>query len=186
MVTTGNIMYITDFNSKLFLGVYLKSVSMWDGTVTWTVYNSSGRIAVQSTQTCLPGSEPARWEERGVPPLKPWEIFLDTATTPAVPREDAIFEYNTGIIVKMLKSQLLAFECKIIKGLLNLKFANLMNKMVKVALYDIRGRLLQSWNSVMVNNGSVELTMPLQAKGCVVLRVYAGSEMYQKKIMLVR
>jgi hypothetical protein len=234
MVTAGEKMYITDFNSKLFLGVYLKSLRAWDNTVSWTAYNSTGHIAVQCTQTHFPksgpssdtllpiiwgakytflekqgdlgglygfvdnrmsllalesdslsGAEAAKWADRGVPSLKPEDILLDTSQTPAVPKEDVIFEYNSGI-VNMLKSQFLAFECKIINRLLNLKFANLMNKAVRISLYDISGRLLQSWNSVMVNNGRVDLTIPLQVKGCVILRVYAGKEMYQKKIAIVR
>lgn len=234
MVTAGAKMYITDFNSKLFLGVYLKSLLEWDSKVAWTVYNSTGHIELQCNQTCspksgpssdsllpliwgskytflekqgdvgglygfvdsrmsllalesdvLPTAEAALLEDEGIPVLKPTEILLDTSKIPAVPKDDAIFEYNTRI-VNMLKQQFLAFECMIVNRLLRLTFDNLINRVIKISLYDIRGRLLQSWDNVMVRNGRVELSMPPQARGCVIIRVHAGTEMYQKKIVLAR
>lgn len=53
-VNSGNRKYITDLYGLGSFGIYLKSESVWDSTVTWTSYDEDGRIEFSYEQKIEP------------------------------------------------------------------------------------------------------------------------------------
>lgn len=53
-VNSGEKTYITDLDELGSFGIYMKSDSIWDSTVTWTSYDEEGRIAFTYEQTFEP------------------------------------------------------------------------------------------------------------------------------------
>jgi hypothetical protein len=53
-VVAGDDAYITDFNDKAFLGIYLKSTTAWDSSVTWKIFNAKGKEIYRCRQVYAP------------------------------------------------------------------------------------------------------------------------------------
>lgn len=237
-VVIGTEAYITDFNNKNYLGVYLKSATPWDSTIYWTVYNASGKIALSHSQKCSPQSDsltrsvlPLIWGAKyslvegtgnlgalygfvdrkmsllalekdtlcaaeallyalkGVPVLKQSEIVINPADVPAAPVENIIFEYSSGV-VKSIKENILSFVLSLKGRILSITFRSFKNGAVRVALYDLAGKQLASWNDLRVSGNTLTLELSRasigNARGCMVVRVYSGSEMFQKKLVMAQ
>jgi hypothetical protein len=235
-VIAGNKAYITDFPEKGYLGVYMKSNTAWDSTIHWTVYDATGKIALQCrkyykphsdslTKSMLPliwgakyslvegndnlgalfgfvdrrmsllalesdtmsSAEAAQWADGGVPQLKAEEIILSASSWPIAPHDNVIFEFGASAIKNFLKRSLAALTVLLkANHLITIKIADFKSGNIKVMLFNVSGKVLQTWNNVRVNEGVTELSLPLQARGCMILRVYAGKEMVQKKINVLR
>jgi hypothetical protein len=234
-IVIGENAYITDFNEKGFLGVYMKSTALWDSTVMWNVYDSKGKIAFQCRKAYKPKSDSLinamlplvwgakytlaegndnlgalygfvdrrmsllalekdslstaqalQWAKSGVPPLLPREIMLTASQMPSSPDEDVIFEIGTG--VKAAYKNLAASFTVLFRAshLISLRFNQLKTGQIKVALFDMHGRTIETWNNVQITGGSAELQLPRKALGCMVLRVTAGNQVVQKRINIVR
>ena len=234
-IVIGGNAYITDFNEKGFLGVYMKSTAPWDSTVVWNVYDSKGKIAFQCRKAYKPKSDSLinamlplvwgakytlaegndnlgalygfvdrrmsllalekdslsaaqalQWAKSGVPPLLPEEIMLKTSQLPSTPDEYVMFEIGTGI--KAAYKNLSASFTVLFKAnrMISLRFNGLITGQIKVALFDMAGRTVETWNDVQITGGTSELRLPQKAFGCMVLKVIAGKEVIQKKINIVR
>jgi hypothetical protein len=128
----------------------------------------------------------AQYAKSGVPPLLPEEIMLKTSQLPSTPDEDVMFEIGTGI--KAAYKNLSASFTVLFKAnrMINLRFNGLITGRIKVALFDMAGRTVETWNDIQIAGGTSELRLPQKAFGCMVLRVTAGKEVIQKKINIVR
>jgi hypothetical protein len=65
-------------------------------------------------------------------------------------------------------------------------FSKPVTGMVHIVLYDISGKVLATWNNVRPSGGIAECALPRNARGCMVVRVYAGKEMMQKKLVIAQ
>jgi hypothetical protein len=233
-IMAGTTSYITDFNNKKYLGVYLKSPMEWDSTIYWTVYTSTGKIALTYSQKCSPqtdslsqsilpliwgakyslvegtgnlgalygfvdqnmsllarendtlcAADALAWAIKGVPVLKPDEIKINHADIPIAPIENVIFEFSSSVL-NIAKAKLLAFEITLKGRMLNIAFKSFKNGVVRVALFDISGKQLASWNNLSVVGNSLALELPQRAGGFMIVRVYSGKAMFQKTCVVVR
>jgi hypothetical protein len=134
----------------------------------------------------LSAAQALQWAKSGVPPLLPEEIMLKTSQLPSTPDEYVMFEIGTGI--KAAYKNLSASFTVLFKAnrMISLRFNGLITGQIKVALFDMAGRTVETWNDVQITGGTSELRLPQKAFGCMVLKVIAGKEVIQKKINIVR
>ena len=134
----------------------------------------------------LSASEAAKWTNSGVPPLLPEEIIVKTSQLPSTPDENAIFEIGSGVI--SVYKNLAASFTVLFKAnrMFSIRFNQLKTGQIKIALFDMAGRTIETWNNVQITGGTVELRLPQKAMGCMILRVTAGSQVVQKRITVVR
>ena len=142
-------------------------------------------LLAQESDT-LSTSEAAKWAEAGVPQLQPEEIVLFGSQSPIPPSDNVIFEFGTKVRT-VLKNSITALII-IVKAnrMINFSIRNFKSGVVKAALFDMGGRLLETWNTIQVSGGTAELKLPQQVKGCLILRVYAGDKIIQKRFTVVR
>jgi hypothetical protein len=121
------------------------------------------------------------YEESGVPLLKPGEIIVKADDLPKAPRDNVIFEIGTGVL-RVLMRGATAFAITVkADHRITVTFNAPPPSPIKAALFDIRGRVLETWNALRLSGASADLRLPAAAKGCLILRIYAGKEVLQKK-----
>jgi hypothetical protein len=234
-VIAGDNAYITDFNGQSFLGIYLKSTTSWDGTVTWKLFNEKGKEIYRCRQTYTPLTDtltkrmlPLVWGAKyslaenlgnlgalygfvdrqmsllalesdtlakadadkyalmGVPPLKPEEIIIRQANMPSIPNEIVFFEFGSGVM-RTMKANVASFKLTLLPNRrVALKFPECKSGSVSAKLFDIRGKLVASWDNVRVNGNAAELQLPQAAKGCLILRVTNGNAVMQEKLTVAQ
>jgi hypothetical protein len=134
----------------------------------------------------LGAAQAAQWAKSGVPPLLPEEIMLKTSQLPSSPDEDVMFEISSGVtsVYKNLAASFIVlFKAN---HIISLRFNRLTTGRINVALFDMHGRTVETWNDVRITGGTAELRLPQKAFGCMVLRVLADKEVIQKRITIVR
>jgi hypothetical protein len=126
------------------------------------------------------------WGESGVPLLTSGDILVNSNQLPTPPRDMAIFEYGTGTKTLNTRNKVMFTICIKDRGHISIQLSNPDAGPVKAMLFDLSGRLLQTWGNVRCATGAIDLHIPSTAKGCLVLRVCAGREIMQKKFMIGR
>jgi hypothetical protein len=126
------------------------------------------------------------WAKSGIPPLSPQEIIVNPAQLPTTPDDDVIFELGTGIHAvykNIAASFIVLFKSN---HAISLRFNQLKAGKITVALFDMSGRTVETWNNIQITGGSADLKLPQKAIGCMVLRITAGKEIVQKRINIIR
>ncbi|MBN1131009.1 MAG: hypothetical protein JXA71_18620 [Chitinispirillaceae bacterium] len=134
----------------------------------------------------LPATEAQKWADAGVPPLTGDEIILKPAQMPAAPGDNIIFEIATAVRIAKADALSIAAVVMMPNRMFRITFSKPVTGTVHVVLYDISGKVLATWNNVRPAGGIAECALPRNARGCMVVRVYAGKEMLQKKFVITQ
>jgi hypothetical protein len=154
------------------------------GSIFGFVDQQMSLLALESDTLCR--ADAVAYAESGVPALQPNEIFIRASQSPVVPRENIIFEFGSGVVTVMSAT---ALEFSIVmqaKRLAALHFANMRTGAIRAMLLDLNGRVIHTWDTVPVHAGSAQLSLPAQANGCMILRVFSGGMMLQKRITVIQ
>jgi hypothetical protein len=129
----------------------------------------------------LSSSDKLKYAEFGVPLLNPNEIIVKASELPVLPRDNAIFEIGTGVLKG--NQQNMTTLTLLVKAdrHIALHFGNPQVSSIKAVLFDVSGRVLKTWSGINLIGASADLRLPPNAKGCLILRVFAGKEVMQKK-----
>jgi hypothetical protein len=138
-------------------------------------------------QDALGASDKALYEESGVPPLTPGDILVKASDIPPAPQDNVILEKETGVL-KVAPCVKPSFSIAVKSNRrVALSFNARMTAPIKAMLYDVSGRLLETWNDVRLSGGlEAELSLPASANGCLLLKVLAEKETMQKKFTVTR
>ena len=121
------------------------------------------------------------YAESGVPLLKPEEIILKASDLPQAPRDNAIFEIGTGILKGGARTMTTFTVTVKADRHIILTFNSPPASPLKAVLFDVRGRALATWSALHPSGARAEVSLPATVKGCLILRVFAGKEVIQKK-----
>jgi hypothetical protein len=133
----------------------------------------------------LSASDAAKWSAEGVPPLKPEEILVRASQIPSTPAENIMYEYGSGVISAM-ENSIASFSIAVLANrTASLRFGAMQSGSVKAVLLDLSGRVLATWNDLPVRQHAARISLPARAKGCMILRVYAGKTMMQKRFSVL-
>jgi hypothetical protein len=131
----------------------------------------------------LKSADALQWRTAGVPPLLPNEIIANSADMPVLPVDDAIFEYSKVIMIAQDATKV--FSIRLLgNNRIAIEFGKKPNGKVAIMLVDLCGRLVFKQDNVALSGHSMYLAFPAKLKGLYLLRVTAGNENYQKKIVL--
>ncbi len=133
----------------------------------------------------------AAYEDSGVPALAANEIIIDSANLPMAPKNYIIIDADlsgnnatrtaadeTRIDMKDISVRLTS------SGMLELTLGNFDGSNVSIKMYDLRGRVIQSWDAVRVCKGLATLSLQQQARGAFVMRIVAAGKAYTTKLLL--
>ena len=134
----------------------------------------------------LSRTEADKWAQSGVPVLNPQEIVVKQANMPSAPGEIVFFDFGTGVTSRVKNTGASLKIVVMANRTVSLRFANCKAGAISAKLYDIGGRLLGSWQNVRVSGATAELQLPPQARGCMILRVFAGGMLMQKKFTVAQ
>jgi hypothetical protein len=131
----------------------------------------------------LKSTEALAWQAAGVPPLLPNEIIIKADDMPVLPVENVIFEYSP--VVTALPDATKAFSITMLgNNRVAIEFGKKPEGRVSIALVNLSGRLVYQLDNVAVSGHSVTLSLPAGLKGVYLMRVAAGKQQYQKKLVL--
>lgn len=124
----------------------------------------------------------AVYSEKGVPPLQPEEIIVDSKRLPATPRESIIFETGTSVLAHGCQVENL-FD--VVCNGMELKIV-LKNKLdnVRVNLLDLSGRVIQQWTSIQLSGDNMVIKMNRRYSGTFIIQIQHGAKILQKKVVL--
>jgi hypothetical protein len=131
----------------------------------------------------LSAADALQWQKSGVPPLQANEIICNPANMPALPDDNAIFEYSR--VIRAVNDATKVFTVTLLGGnRIAIEFGKKPEGKVSLILVDLRGRIVYKTNGLNVPGSSLSLTLPANLKGFYLLRVTTGKENYQRKIVL--
>jgi hypothetical protein len=131
----------------------------------------------------LAAAEALKWQTSGVPPLYANEIICSPANMPVLPDDNAIFEYSG--VVRGIKDLSKIFSVSLLgNNRIAIEFKKKPDGKITVLLVDLRGRCVYKNEGMEVPGQTLALTLPANLRGFYLLRVTAGKENYQRKIVL--
>jgi hypothetical protein len=134
----------------------------------------------------LSSSDKLKYAESGVPLLNPGEIIIKASELPVLPKDNAIFEIGTGVLQEKMRNMTTFTLLVKANRHVSLIFSNLQASSIKAVLFDVSGRVLKTWSGIHLSGAATDLQLPPSAKGCLILRVFAGKEVMQKKFTTAR
>ncbi len=120
--------------------------------------------------------------DSGVPVLNQDEIVIKPSKKPIPPKESAIFEYETGVINQMTISKY--FQIAFANNVIQLQFTNQFDGIFKGIIVDASGRVVYKFTNFNKNSSSFSFQLPRGLKGLYLVKIQAGKECLQKKIIL--
>jgi len=123
------------------------------------------------------------YQNSGVPALLPEEIILKPSQIPSTPQENVLFEFGTATIMAMNGDYLDVHAILLKNGIVKLIFKTLQQGNAKIMILDLKGRIIFS-KDVRISGDMMQIGIPTGLKGMYVLRIYAGSKVMQKQILL--
>jgi hypothetical protein len=151
------------------------------GAIFGFVDNKMSLLALE--RDSLKSADALLWRTAGVPPLLPNEIIANPADMPLLPDDDAIFEYTKTI--KAFNDATRVFSISLLgNNRIAIEFGKRPEGKVAIMLVDLCGRIVYKQDNVSVSGSSFSVSFPAKLKGLYLLRITAGGENYQKKIVL--
>jgi len=134
----------------------------------------------------LNATDRALYAESGVAPLTSRDILVKPTDLPIAPHDNVIFEYGAKVLDASMQN-MLSFTVTVKPNrVIALSFNKTKQSSLKAMLFDLSGRLLKTWDRISLNGSTAELLLPANAKGCLILRVFAGADIMQKKFTVTR
>lgn len=127
----------------------------------------------------LPGNIALQYIEDGVPPLNPEDIIIKQSSKPVAPAENVIFESVKRQVIRTNN-----LHITFANGLLNIQFANKFSGSFKLLIVDANGRVIQKIAGVNKSGSVFSYKIPKNLKGLFLVKLQAGNELMQKKIIL--
>ncbi len=127
----------------------------------------------------LPGNIALQYKEDGVPPLDPKEIIIKQSNKPIAPNENVIFE---SVIRQVIRTN--SFHITFASGMLKVQFTNKFSGAFKLLIVDANGRVIQKIAGVNKSGSVFSYKIPKNLKGLFLIKLQAGNEYMQKKIIL--
>ena len=126
----------------------------------------------------------SQYRSEGVPPLLPEDIFIRAANAPVTPQNSVIFEFQSTSIKPAAADATKPFLVTVLaNGNMSIQTGSLFSGTVEVRIYDLSGRLVYN-KSLSISGSQLQLKLPAALKGAFVMRVVAGKEVVNRKIML--
>lgn len=123
-----------------------------------------------------------QYKDAGVPALTTQEILIKPSKRPAAPKENAIFEFETGVLKQVISK--LDFQTIIANGMLQIQFTNQFNGAFSLLIVDASGRVFQKFTSTCTSGAKVSFKIPKGLKGLYLVQIQAGKDHLQKKLLL--
>ena len=108
--------------------------------------------------------------------------MIKPSKRPAAPKENVIFEFETGVLKQMTGK--LDFQTIIANGMLQIQFTNQFNGVFKLLIVDASGRVVQKFTSTYASGAKVSFKIPKGLKGLYLVQIQTGKEHLQKKLLL--
>jgi len=156
------------------------------GSVYGFVDDDMSLLALESD--VLPLELAAQYEDEGVPILLPEEIIADEDELPVIPEENLIIDYEYGgTSLNGTHSALPDRTSQLSVQILNNKqlLINLPDNFgatVTIALYNLKGQLIQQWSSVPTAHMNVTLTAKKPLNGRYILHIRGAHRSMKKTI----
>jgi len=151
------------------------------GAIFGFVDNRMSLLALE--KDTLSAVDKEKYWEQGVPALLPQEIIVNLNKIPPVPKENIIFELTENNSMPKDVTDCMQITLKPDNKIL-VSFNNLTVKNLKIAIYDIKGRLVKSFDTIKMNGNTTQLNLPAGLKGIYVIRVQADNAKFSKKLVL--
>lgn len=144
-----------------------------------------GRMSLLAVEAdSMAPNESEKWTAKGVPPLLPSEIIVVSSRLPTIPREDVIFEFQTGLSAKSDATAVVGITT-ISKGRVKLTLGGNV-RLVSAILFDFRGRKILAWNNVPTAGGSVEFCLPSNLRGAYILQITSAGKMIGRRSLFLK
>jgi hypothetical protein len=122
------------------------------------------------------------YQNQGIPLLAANEIVINPSKRPTAPPESIIFEIGTA--VKNGKAALVQFNMTVVNNLLKIQFEKALSGVFSAVLVDARGRVVQKFDNIQMNNLSAELKLKQGLKGTFFVQIIAGNDRISKQLIL--